>query len=60
VCVFQGDSQTGPVIKLQHQAQKSGVVRSNKVCGHMIDVITENKQYKTIIGIYLKYHNLKV
>jgi len=36
VCVFflgfQGDSQTGWVTKLQHQAQKSGV-RSNKVCG---------------------------
>jgi len=48
------------VIKLQHQAQKSDVVRSNKVCGHMIDVLTENKQYMTITGSYLKYHKLKV
>ena len=46
LCVlgFQGDSQTGWVMKLQHQVQKSSVVRRNKVCGHMIDVLTENKQ----------------
>jgi hypothetical protein len=63
VCVgvlgFQGYPQTGWVMKLQHRAQKSGVVRSNKVCGHMIDVLTENKQYMTITGSYLKYHKSK-
>jgi len=47
-------------MKLQHQVQKSGVIRRNKVCGHMIDVLTENIQYMTITGSYLKYHNLKV
>jgi len=26
----------------------------------MIDVLTENKQYMTITGSYLKFHNLKV